>query len=538
MPSNINPNLEPTKDLSRFKFWCQKVLPAVYDDSISYYEVLCKVVNYLNDVIDDVNADMDNVETLYEAFMALQLFVNETSGFVDRAERAAESAERDAGTCVEKAEIASTSASNANRDSLKAEGYSVGKQNGVDVGSTSPYYHNNAKYYADYVGEPITELGSEYKGFAWVNSQKVASADGVIIPDAQYSTVTLKVSPGGKIKGFTRALNQYAGIVFFDYTGKYISGFYNNNGTNDWEYELTVPEKADYVIISCLTATNNLFNCFFTEVASAVLDINDRVEKMDKVFYCGSTRTLNTLKAGIEKATSVMNATLYVDAGIYDLVSEFGSNYFDNLTSLNQFAGLTLKNNVHVIFSPYSKVVSNYQGSNQYALSLYSPFNAGEYGFTIENLNLECSRCRYGIHDERNGSSENYKSVIKNCKIKYDNSQPNPSWAYGAPIAGGFASKADVTIENCIFELVVPSSVVGYYHQSNNNLDSNHAFRFTFKNNYTIGGSFRLQATREDSNIDSILIACDNSFDGADFGTYLITGTHVISKIWNNQVRT
>lgn len=39
-------------DLSTFKFWCYKVLPLVYDDSLSYYEVLCKVVNYINKLIE------------------------------------------------------------------------------------------------------------------------------------------------------------------------------------------------------------------------------------------------------------------------------------------------------------------------------------------------------------------------------------------------------------------------------------------------------------------------------------------------------
>ena len=39
------------KPLQSFKFWCQKVIPLIYDDSISYYEVLCKLVNYINDMI-------------------------------------------------------------------------------------------------------------------------------------------------------------------------------------------------------------------------------------------------------------------------------------------------------------------------------------------------------------------------------------------------------------------------------------------------------------------------------------------------------
>lgn len=41
--------------ISNFKFWCQKVLPLVYDDSLSYYEVLCKITEILNEVIDQTN---------------------------------------------------------------------------------------------------------------------------------------------------------------------------------------------------------------------------------------------------------------------------------------------------------------------------------------------------------------------------------------------------------------------------------------------------------------------------------------------------
>ena len=74
--SNIVPNMSPTAKVSDFKFWCQKVLPLVYDDSLSYYEVLNKMVVYLNQVIDNVNADIDNVEELEADFLLLQSYVN------------------------------------------------------------------------------------------------------------------------------------------------------------------------------------------------------------------------------------------------------------------------------------------------------------------------------------------------------------------------------------------------------------------------------------------------------------------------------
>lgn len=50
------------KDLRHFRFWCNKVLPLVYDDALSYYEVLCKVTNKLNEVIEITNSIDDYID--------------------------------------------------------------------------------------------------------------------------------------------------------------------------------------------------------------------------------------------------------------------------------------------------------------------------------------------------------------------------------------------------------------------------------------------------------------------------------------------
>ena len=57
--------------LEPFKFWCQKVLPNVYDDSLSYYEYLCKLNEYLNEVIGQINTLTDNMED-YESDLSAQ----------------------------------------------------------------------------------------------------------------------------------------------------------------------------------------------------------------------------------------------------------------------------------------------------------------------------------------------------------------------------------------------------------------------------------------------------------------------------------
>ena len=118
--SNIVPNMSPTAKVSDFKFWCQKVLPLVYDDSLSYYEVLNKLVVYLNQVIANVNADIDNVEELEADFLLLQSYVNnffddidQLVSYAERAEAAETSAIGYAASAAESATNASTSALNA-----------------------------------------------------------------------------------------------------------------------------------------------------------------------------------------------------------------------------------------------------------------------------------------------------------------------------------------------------------------------------------------------------------------------------------------
>lgn len=85
-------------NLPAFRFWCYKVLPLVYDDSLSYYEVLCKIVKYINDLIaqdkifgdelTQLQADLkvvqdwiDNFDTSYlegliEKYIATMIFVD------------------------------------------------------------------------------------------------------------------------------------------------------------------------------------------------------------------------------------------------------------------------------------------------------------------------------------------------------------------------------------------------------------------------------------------------------------------------------
>lgn len=56
----------------KFQFYCQKVLPLVYDESLSYYEVLNKLTYKVNEVVEQLNIVEDNVVALNEAVTQLE----------------------------------------------------------------------------------------------------------------------------------------------------------------------------------------------------------------------------------------------------------------------------------------------------------------------------------------------------------------------------------------------------------------------------------------------------------------------------------
>ena len=67
--------------------------------------------------------------------------------------------QQDAADAAQAAEGAEGSAESAAADALKAEGYAVGEQNGAEVGSGSPYFENNAKFYAAAAQQAASEGG-------------------------------------------------------------------------------------------------------------------------------------------------------------------------------------------------------------------------------------------------------------------------------------------------------------------------------------------------------------------------------------------
>ena len=75
--ANVAPSMGSYRDLTPIKKWCTAVLPCVYDDTLSSYELMCKVIEYVNTMVSNGEVVQDNVQKLYDAFVELQSWVNE-----------------------------------------------------------------------------------------------------------------------------------------------------------------------------------------------------------------------------------------------------------------------------------------------------------------------------------------------------------------------------------------------------------------------------------------------------------------------------
>lgn len=80
--------------LSPFMFWCHKVLPLVFDDSLSYYEAICKLVRYVNGLVDDMRLTEDELGKIKTMVMELSETVLPMAGDVADAKQKADEATR------------------------------------------------------------------------------------------------------------------------------------------------------------------------------------------------------------------------------------------------------------------------------------------------------------------------------------------------------------------------------------------------------------------------------------------------------------
>lgn len=272
-----------------------------------------------------------------------------------------------------------------------------------------------------------------------------------------------------------------AHICYYDVNKNFISG---ETGVTSF----TTPALTEYIKVSARLVKLNTFMVEENARSNSYNSYFNEFKYKDKnTIYVGSTREFTTLKSAFEYAYSHSNTTIYVDPENFDILDEFGSEFFENYTSSSD-KGLHLGFGMHVIFSPGSTVEFEYTGDNSNVKTYFSPFNSlnGDKGdFIVENLNIvKASGCRYAVHDDRGNDTDSSTHVFKNCIMNHD----NDNGGYLQVIGGGLSVNETIIIENCIFNqpsALYTQYIVSYHNCENSNAKNN----VIIKNNYFINGT-------------------------------------------------
>lgn len=246
----------------------------------------------------------------------------------------------------------------------------------------------------------------------------------------------------------------------------------------------------------------------------------------------------------VNEACKHMDATVYVGAGVWDIVEEYGEAFFEAAAGAGApgsiYRGLYLKNRVHLIFSSKALVTCHYTGSNATVNAWFAVFNAGPHGFTLENATIEASNIRYVIHDERDSDTERYVNRYINCRMTFDNTNNPRTGKVSTCIGGGLGCDGYIDIEGCVFNSI-DSNAAGHitavtFHNSASANAKNH---ISIRNCYFMGlGFLRINAYGDSTEITNCEVT------GCSMGRDILVGhetggtnmnVHVTE--WNNTIR-
>lgn len=296
---------------------------------------------------------------------------------------------------------------------------------------------SNSTYWSDL---ETHDVGSEYSCYLPIS-----------VPKGKY--FAHKISPNFtfiKTNSYTKSLIEYSGfsgdadngVIILDTDCTLYATSYNSNDT----------DKA-YI------ATCEIGEYHYGKFNERMLDLK-LVDNVSKIYYVGKNREIKKIKDAVSEAIKNKNSIIYLDAETFDLVQEFGTDYLDNYQD-DEMIGIFLSNGVHIIGSSGSKIVFNYNGANTNIHSKFSPFNAGENGFILENVTIESKNCRYSVHDERGHSADSYCNKYLRCTMIHDSS--SCSWGAHQVIGGGLGQYGDILIEDGYYKSVGCEDNISYH---------------------------------------------------------------------------
>ena len=150
----------------------------------------------------------------------------------------------------------------ATEDSLIAEGFAVGQQRGQDVPESSPYYHNNAKYYSE-LSDPTAFANMSDVDFNNLQNGQVpvynstsgkwenSSGGGGAASLDDLTDVEITTPSDGQFLKYNSSDNEWQNVTVIDDSTTSASKVWSSNKTNS---ELESKEDAPTILTSTLSA--------------------------------------------------------------------------------------------------------------------------------------------------------------------------------------------------------------------------------------------------------------------------------------------
>lgn len=260
MSIDFTPNYKQINAQQPFRFWCQKVLPLVYDDSLSYYELLNKVVEYLNVTMENMADTADNVSALFEAYTELQNYVNEYFDSLDIQEEINNKLDAMAAdgtlSAILNPIIAQTTSDWLN-ENVNPVGSAVVVDNSLSISGAAADAKITGEKFSEI--EPYKTAMKKYINPLLVDgywnadgSASFQSAGGVemrttIIPVKYSTSLVISVS-------LSNNHNNWCACLFWDENNQVVSRpVYTINSVNNYKHDFAIPSNACYASLSFRT---------------------------------------------------------------------------------------------------------------------------------------------------------------------------------------------------------------------------------------------------------------------------------------------
>ncbi len=228
---------------------------------------------------------------------------------------------------------------------------------------------------------------------------------------------------------------------------------------------------------------------------------------------------------------NIKNAIVYVDAGTYDLRSEFDMRILNTIVSdgENTAYGLKVGNNTHFVFAEGATVKFLYDGTSVACSELFSVFNVVG-SCIIENANIEVANARYCVHEDLPSAigviPDHYIVKYLNCVMQHNGN--NMGTYTGTVCIGAGTMKNSLSIiDGGMYTCGTQFPWAISYHNFSKTTYGNYPSRVVLKNVW-INNGLRL-GTHSDSVVDVEITGCKMPSGIREYDTQYFNVTE-----WNN----